>query len=130
MCQVVRTPELVSTLGQRFSTLPATRRMGGTRRYSWGVLECKHSLPGIVRILLLVIVIVYEDLFVWSVQPHSPHHLHHEDQNRNQLHCKPKVKATKRQGPTGVKVACGIVTPSQTRELGNVCDLLPQPNTW
>ena len=64
MCQVVRTPELVSTLGQRFSTLPATRRMGGTRRYSWGVLECKHSLPGIVRILLLVIVIVYEDLFV------------------------------------------------------------------
>ena len=37
---------------------------GGHQEVQLGVLECKHSLPGIVRILLLVIVIVYEDLFV------------------------------------------------------------------
>ena len=45
---------------------------GGTRRYSWGVLECKYFLPGIVRILLLVIVIVYEDLFVSGASSPSP----------------------------------------------------------
>ena len=49
--------------------MPATRGMGGTRRYSWGVLECKYFLPGIVRLLLLVNVIVIEFIRFRSVQP-------------------------------------------------------------